>query len=148
MCSLAFVFGLIVPMFFVLASDLPLICPPQKHCHWRDVKETEEAVIKRGSSEIVSADDVGDAEIEALGAGKTFALRRHFCNAHVNAFVELCIIRVVDLAKSLDGFEIILDLADLPNGILISFIIHIEKGLLGVNFAFLLGLFGIAPLAA
>ena len=57
-------------MFFVLASDLPLICPPQKHRRWRDVKETEEAVVKRGGSEIVSADDVGDAEIEALGAGK------------------------------------------------------------------------------
>ena len=97
MCSLAFVFGLIVPMFFVLAYDLPLICPPQKHRRWRDVKETEEAVIKRGNSEIVSTDDVGDAKIEALGAGKTFALWRHFCNAHVNAFVELCVEGMVNL---------------------------------------------------
>ena len=148
MCLFAFVFGLIVLMLFALASDLLLICPPQKHRRWRDVKETEEAVIKCGNSKIVSADDVGDAEIKALGAGKTFALRGHFCNVHVNAFVELCVIFVVDLAKSLDGCEIILDLADLPNGVLISFIIHIEKGLLGVNFAFLLSFFGIAPVAA
>ena len=67
------------------------------------------------NAEIVDGNYVANAIVERSAAGKTFALRGNLRNAHINAFVQLCVEGMVNLFKALDGSEIILDRLYLSN---------------------------------
>ena len=87
MCPFVLVFWRIVPKYLVVASHLFLCHPLYENCGWRYVEEAKDTMKKRGDAKVVDTDDVGYAELKALGAGETLMLWGNLCNAHVEAFV-------------------------------------------------------------